>query len=651
MTGDKVAIDVHRGPPRAAGVARLIYVDFAAGAAGVTRSLSLLSACWRRVLNYKWQVLLAGLVGLMLGGLWYLRQDPIYEARAVLELAQPGRADAPQAGTQTWIRILQSSMFRERVERRLAWKPQVEVRIVPGRRPGSIEILSESPDPQLAATYSNLLAQEYVEYERESKRSAADGAANNLAARLAEARVHMDDSEYRWEAFRRQSGLFEGADRSKLEEVKLGRIREELGRAEELRAARQIAYEMAAFETPAHRSKDKTKATRNRSEMDRLGRAFREADQRRQLLAAAFLRQSTLVMELSRKELASEGLSREARRKRAEYEDLLHKFEAAVMAAASAGNSPYAIGSAGVPGAPVSPSLARSLGIGTTAGSLLGALLALGAGRRSRARDDRWSRFEATGAHATRPEPEGRAGASPRPQYEAPRPSRFRPPPTEAIKEAVDSILVTESPSARKSKVVIVTSASRGEGKSEALGNLGIALAGAGQNVLLIDADLRKPGLHALFGTPNNTGLSDLPHDNAKIRSMQMDSLVKPTGTARLFLLPSGPGLVSMASLHRNNRMKELLDRSRREFDTILIDTPPLMYPSDTRILGRLCDRAILVVNQSLTTSDDVSAARRLLIEDGIDIVDTVVSQPAGDYPAPPPPSSPPGRLSKVAFT
>lgn len=174
---------------------------------------------------------------------------------------------------------------------------------------------------------------------------------------------------------------------------------------------------------------------------------------------------------------------------------------------------------------------------------------------------------------------------------------------------------------------MVVTSAARGEGKSTTVSNLGIAMAEIGQRVLLIDADLRKPDLHTVFGTSNTWGLSDLPRDNARLKTMPLEALVRSTEVKGSYLLPSGPGTISVASLLHSGRMKELIERFRREFDTILIDTPPLMYLSDARVLGRLADGVILVVRAGMTTKDMALAAKNRLVQDGISVIGTVLNR------------------------
>jgi polysaccharide biosynthesis transport protein len=93
-----------------------------------------------------------------------------------------------------------------------------------------------------------------------------------------------------------------------------------------------------------------------------------------------------------------------------------------------------------------------------------------------------------------------------------------------------------------------------------------------------------------------------------------------------LAVLTSGPGTNNIANLLYSTRMMELLQRLRREFDTILIDTPPMLDLADARILGRLADAVILVFRAGKTSRDAALAAKRRLTEDGIPVLGTILN-------------------------
>jgi receptor protein-tyrosine kinase len=196
----------------------------------------------------------------------------------------------------------------------------------------------------------------------------------------------------------------------------------------------------------------------------------------------------------------------------------------------------------------------------------------------------------------------------------------------ESFRNVLTSILLCNSTDTRP-QIIVVTSATRQEGKSTSVSNLGLALAEIGQKVLLIDADMRKPRLHQIFSTPNSWGLSDLLREKTPLKDCPLEAIARATQYNGLYLLPSGPATLSTSNLLYSVRVSELLQRVRADFDTILIDTPPLLNISDARVIGRLADAAILVIRAGQTTRDLAMTAKQRLVDDGIAVLGTVLNR------------------------
>ncbi len=194
----------------------------------------------------------------------------------------------------------------------------------------------------------------------------------------------------------------------------------------------------------------------------------------------------------------------------------------------------------------------------------------------------------------------------------------------EAYRNALASILTAHGKG--RPKVILITSAGHGEGKSTTVSNLGIALAEINQRVLLIDADLRKPRLHDVFNLPNTWGLTDLLREKSSLADCPLEALARRSEVDNLYVLPSGPGTVSITNLLYSGRMAALVDRVRRDFDITIIDTPPMSYLSDARVLGQLADAAILVIRAARTTRDEARAAKQRLVDDGIRVLGTILN-------------------------
>jgi len=166
------------------------------------------------------------------------------------------------------------------------------------------------------------------------------------------------------------------------------------------------------------------------------------------------------------------------------------------------------------------------------------------------------------------------------------------------------------------------------EGKTTVLANLGIAAAERKQRVLLIDADLRRPMLHNLFRLSNGHGLTDLlkrSHSVEFVDSSPIENLIQPTEVPGLWVLARGPEAEDLGLLYSAD-LSGILQRFRREFDLVLIDTPPMMLYSDSRLLGRLAEGVVIVVGASMRNREELQAACSRLMQDEIPVVGTILN-------------------------
>jgi succinoglycan biosynthesis transport protein ExoP len=195
----------------------------------------------------------------------------------------------------------------------------------------------------------------------------------------------------------------------------------------------------------------------------------------------------------------------------------------------------------------------------------------------------------------------------------------------ESFRATVTSILMSWQ-ERQDSRVILVTSPSPKEGKSTVVTNLAIALAEVHRRVLLIDADLRRPRIHTILGQANTWGLSDLLQDHTPCAEYAVEALGRRTDVPGLFSLPSGAGTTDSLRMLYSERLGELLERLRREFDTILIDTPPVLSVADARILSRLADAIVLVVRSGKTTRESAAMAVNVFEADGVQVLGTVLN-------------------------
>jgi protein-tyrosine kinase len=155
-------------------------------------------------------------------------------------------------------------------------------------------------------------------------------------------------------------------------------------------------------------------------------------------------------------------------------------------------------------------------------------------------------------------------------------------------------------------KRLLVTSALPKEGKSFVAANLGQVLVRQhGRRVLLIDADLRNPGMHRHLGTEQAPGVSDyLLGECDEFATLQRGPM------ENLFFLPAGRLVASAPELLANGRLKLLLQRVEPLFDWIILDSAPVIPVSDSTLVGNCCDGVLIVVRSNVTPSDLARRAR-----------------------------------------
>ncbi|HXV28355.1 MAG TPA: polysaccharide biosynthesis tyrosine autokinase, partial [bacterium] len=140
-------------------------------------------------------------------------------------------------------------------------------------------------------------------------------------------------------------------------------------------------------------------------------------------------------------------------------------------------------------------------------------------------------------------------------------------------------------------KVLQVTSAVKGEGKTTTSANLGISLAQAGIKTLLVDADMRKPSLHRILGLQGiEEGFSAI-----LANGKTWESVIEPTRTPNLFCIPAGAIPPNPAELLSSNRLKMIIEELRGHFDMVIFDSPPVVSVADSSVVASRVDGVILV--------------------------------------------------------
>lgn len=161
----------------------------------------------------------------------------------------------------------------------------------------------------------------------------------------------------------------------------------------------------------------------------------------------------------------------------------------------------------------------------------------------------------------------------------------------------------------RELKTLVVTSSGPGEGKSTSSANIAIVFANAGQKVLLVDADMRKPTVAKTFAVSNTRGLSSLLSN----RNTGLEQVVQPVGIENLSVITSGPKPPNPSELLGSVKMNQLIKDLKREYDLVIFDMPPVVTVTDAQILSSKVDGTMLIVRENVSKKDSMLKAKTLL--------------------------------------
>jgi len=552
-----------------------------------------------------------------------------------------------------------------------------------------VEVLYQSPDPALAAAVANDVTTAFIHQNFESHWKTTQQTGEWLTRQMEDVRIKLEQSEGQLQAYASAAGLLFTAEKDNVAEEKLRQLQQELSKAQADRMTKQSQYErvaaaspdslpevlddatlqddqvkltdlrrqladLSASLTPLHPSVKKIQAqvatleaardTERANVTRRIQNEFESAQRRERLLAASYDDQAHLVTTQAGKAAHYDILKREVDNNRQLYDSMLQHVKEAGIAAALHSSNVRVVDPARPPDRPYKPNLPLNAALGLFTGGFLGIVLVvlrasvdrtiyapgesgsyldvpelgvIPSASAERSRSFAYYR-QTMSAEQKKTQKQNRKSPVELTTWQ-PRPSVV----AESFRSPMASILYLGENGDRP-RVIAVTSASQGDGKTTIASNLALALAEIGRRTLLIDADLRRPRLHKIFQVSNDWGLSDLLSGTEPPEG-SMAALTTPY--SGLHVLPAGSAPSSISNLLHSPRALELLQRVRKEFDMVLIDTPPMLMMPDARILGRLVDGVILVVRSARTTKGTAATATQRLADDGTRVLGTVLNE------------------------
>lgn len=183
--------------------------------------------------------------------------------------------------------------------------------------------------------------------------------------------------------------------------------------------------------------------------------------------------------------------------------------------------------------------------------------------------------------------------------------------PNSSLSESYRTLRTNLQRSGRSKSVrsILITSAVRSEGRTQTVANLAVILSAIeGNKTLLIDADLRHPTLHEIFGVEKGPGLSEVLQG-----TVPLEGVVRPTQIGNLKMISSGDAMQGAAELFHSPRLAEAIERLKTEYDFLLFDSSPVIPYADPIILSSHVEGMILVVKARETRREVVRRAKDLL--------------------------------------
>jgi capsular exopolysaccharide synthesis family protein len=174
---------------------------------------------------------------------------------------------------------------------------------------------------------------------------------------------------------------------------------------------------------------------------------------------------------------------------------------------------------------------------------------------------------------------------------------------------------------AQSLRVLLVTSAVGGEGKTSLSSHMATSMARSGLKTLLIDCDLRRPMVHRLYDQPSAPGFCELMRNESSA-----EDVIRPTSVNNLWVITAGEYDERALSLLARPEARSLFDRLLEQFDFIVVDSAPVLPVADTLLLGQHVDAALFSILRDVSQVPKIHAARERMMALGVPFLGAVLS-------------------------
>ncbi len=516
-----------------------------------------------------------------------------------------------------------------------------------------VNISFESPEPGLSAKIANSLANNYIEYNFRQKYDATRQASGWMEQQLDELKAKVEKSQQALVDYERQNVIVNISDKESVVEQRLADLSRDLTNAEGDRVQKESLYELV-------RSNESQVAFVAQNEiLQRLEEKF--ADLKAQYVDAleqygpkhpkverlrSQVDEIQSLIDTERKRvverlrndyeaaLGREKLKREFDTNQQLYDSLLQRLKDATVSAGLRATNIHVVDAARPPKVPVRPQKLYNIAVGLVVGLILGVTLAfvkeaLDNSIKSIEEAERVVNAPALAVVPLERELPHRPARSLTRNNGTSKPGEAElallKQPSSALAESFRTLLtsVVLSTAPRPPQALLITSATAREGKSTTALNLAIALAQRGDSTLIIDADLRRPGIAESLDLADGEGLAGFLTGAHSIEAALIQFSPVPT----LWVLPAGPKPPNPAQLLSSSAMESLLRELRQRFKFLVIDSPPVLPVTDAMILSTFVDGVAFVVESGVTARGAVARARKVLDNAGARILGLVLNK------------------------
>lgn len=549
-----------------------------------------------------------------------------------------------------------------------AFLGSLSVKRVPNSR--LMDISYEADSPELAAQVVNAHIRNFIDQNRRSHYDATTAATTWLTDQLDELKIKVKNSEDARLDYERKNQIWEVDDKQNITTQRLSELNRQLIDAQSDRMKKQSMYDFAKqgdadivpqirdsasvqdllkrrsdingqyAEALAQYGPNFPKVQRLQSQMKemdqnlerekkavvaRLGSEFHEAQQREELLSRTLEQQKTEANLMSERMVQYNILKRDAEADKALYDGLLTKLKEAGISSALQSSNIRVVDPAMIPSTPARPAKMRNVTLAFLVGMVGGiglAILREYMDNTVKTPDDieTLSRLPSLAVVPAFQDSEGDApkrrsladslktGHSRHVELVAQHLPKSQM--SEAFRALRTALLLSQA--GHPPQVILVTSALPREGKTTAAANLAVTLAQLGDRTLLIDADLRKPGVGRLLNL-NGSKYAGLSSYLAGVSSLDLVTVQHPA-IPNLSAIPTGPLPPNPADLLSSHRFADAIAELRTKFKFIVIDTPPVMAATDAVILSVKADGVLMVVRSGETPKEAFTRTRDLLM-------------------------------------